>query len=240
MNETYYENLDENFRNALKFYKAPYSHQEILELLKSGNIVQKQIAALRLDKINSVDEAQILVSNLTGQDGKIREAVSLRLCEFMDNPEFLPYFQTKQNYKVFLDAIIDINANICRNVICAITNLKDNKEFCNLFCSALANLTIELITIVEKFDFQDGKYKVNKDAFKLYWCLETIYVFYDKIDFNKLKEILLRSKDIGEYTIREKAAKILTYNFEDIELLKAREQLKKDSNYYVRRLLTIK
>lgn len=45
----------------------------------------------------------------------------------------------------------------------------------------------------------------------------------------------LRTKDIQEYTIREKAAKILTRNFSDPELLKAKEALKNDSNYYVRR-----
>lgn len=235
MNNSYYETLDENFKQALNLCENNYSHSELLEFLQSGNIVQKQLSALKLKTINSQNEAQILVSNLVGQDGKIREAVSLRLNEFMSNPKTLEYFRTPENYQIFLAAIIDINGNICRNVIGAISHLKNNANFCNQFCQELVILTKDLLGKIEKDDFFEGKYKVNKEVFKLYWCLETIYVFWDKIKFEDLKEIILRTKDIQEYTIREKAAKILTRNFSDPELLKAKEALKNDSNYYVRR-----
>lgn len=235
LNNSYYETLDENFKQALNLCENNYSHSELLEFLQSGNIVQKQLSALKLKTINSQKEAQILVSNLVGQDGKIREAVSLRLNEFMSNPKTLVYFETPENYQIFLAAIIDINGNICRNVIGAISHLKDNANFCNQFCQELVILTKDLLGKIEKDDFFEGKYKVNKEVFKLYWCLETIYVFWDKIKFEDLKEIILRTKDIQEYTIREKAAKILTRNFSDPELLKAKEALKNDSNYYVRR-----
>lgn len=235
MNNSYYETLDENFKQALNLCENNYSHSELLEFLQSGNIVQKQLSALKLKTINSQNEAQILVSNLVGQDGKIREAVSLRLNEFMSNPKTLEYFETPENYQIFLAAIIDINGNICRNVIGAISHLKNNANFCNQFCQELVILTKDLLGKIEKDDFFEGKYKVNKEVFKLYWCLETIYVFWDKIKFEDLKEIILRTKDIQEYTIREKAAKILTRSFSDPELLKAKEALKNDSNYYVRR-----
>lgn len=204
-------------------------------MLKNGNIVQKQIAALKLESINRTDEAQILLSNLTGQDGKIREVVSLRLSEFMSEKKYLKYFEPSKNAQIFLDAVIDINGNICRNVINALRNLKNDKNFCKIFCKKLTDLTRDLLNTVEKFDFQDGKYKVNKEAFKLYWCLETIYVFWDKTDFKTLKEIIQRSSNIGEYTIREKCAKILTHEFQDNDLIQIRKQLKNDSNYYVRR-----
>lgn len=235
MNNTYYENLDENFTNALNFYETEYTHEQLIALLKNGNIPQKQIAALKLDKIESANDAQILLSNLTGQDGKIREAVSLRLAEFMSDKNYIKYFEPSQNAQILLDAVIDINGNICRNVICAISNLKKDENFCNIFCDKLAKLTKELLDIVEKFDFQDGKYKVNKEAFKLYWCLETIYVFWDKINFADLKNIIQKASEIGEYTIREKAAKILTHDFRDADLLVVKNKLKNDSNYYVRR-----
>lgn len=235
MNSNYYETLDENFAQALKMYENDYTNEELIEMLKNGNIVQKQIAALRLEKINSKEEAQVLLQNLTGQDGKIREAVSLKLNEFMSNPKFLEYFKSIENYNVFLDAIIDINANICRNVISAITNLKNDEEFCSIFCPKLTDLTKDLLDKIKMFDFQEGKYKVNKEVFKLYWCLETIYIFYDKMEFYELKQILLDAKDIQEYTIREKAAKILVHEFSDIDLVRAKEELKNDKNYYVRR-----
>lgn len=235
MNNSYYQTLDENFTQALNLYETNYTHEELLEFLKNGNIVQKQFAALKLDTINSVEDAQILVSDLVGQDGKIREAVSLRLNEFMSDKNLIQYFQTTDNYNTFLQAIIDINANICRNVISAIINLKNNDEFCNKFCTDLVNLSYELLDKIEQFNFQDGKYKVNKEVFKLYWCLESIYEFWDKINFTDLKQIILRSKAIEEYTIREKAAKILSRGFSDEDLISAQKELKNDRNYYVRR-----
>ncbi len=235
MNTSYYETLDENFTQALKLYEEDYSHNQLIELLESGNIVQKQIAALRLEGVYSVRDAQVLMANLTGQDGKIREAVSLRLNEFMSNPEILPYFKNNSNYEIFLDAVIDINANICRNVISAIINLKTDTVFCETFCSKLVDLSYDLLDKIEKFDFQDGKYKVNKEVFKLYWCLETIYEFWDKVSFEDLKQIVIRSKSVDEYTIREKAAKILSRGFTDNELVRAQDELRDDKNYYVRR-----
>ena len=235
MNNNYFENLDKNFINAMNLCEAKHSHNEIISMLGNGNIPQKQIAALKLEKITSEKDAQILLSNLTGQDGKIREVVSLRLKEFLNNEEFLSYFDVCNNAQIFLDAITDINGNICRNIISALENLKNDNKFCTVFCEKLTKLIFDLLDIVEKFDFQDGKYKINKEAFKLYWCLETVYVFWDKIKPKNLKEIILRSKNIGEYTIREKAAKILTREIKDADLLEVREELKNDKNYYVRR-----
>ena len=105
MNNTYYETLDENFIQAVNLYEKKHSHAELIEMLKDGNIPQKQIAALKLDAINSENEAQILVSNLTGQDGKIREAVSLRLDEFMSNEKYLPYFKNPSK-SIFLPPVL--------------------------------------------------------------------------------------------------------------------------------------
>ena len=101
MNNCYYETLDENFEQALNLCETSHTHSELLEFLKSGNIVQKQIAALKLETINSIEDAQILVSDLVGQDGKIREAVSLRLnglcptrncCRFLKQKKIITYF----------------------------------------------------------------------------------------------------------------------------------------------------
>ena len=163
MNNSYYETLDENFTQALKLYEEEYTHDELINLLKSGNIVQKQIAALRLEGINSIQDADVLIANLTGQDGKIREAVSMRLNEFMSDEKYLPHFKVSNNYNVFLDAIIDINANICRNVISAITNLKNDSEFCEQFCKNLAKLSFKKWT---KSKYVVSKIKSNSLIFK--------------------------------------------------------------------------
>lgn len=235
MNNSYYETLDKNFNIALELVEKELSQHELIEMLKNGNIVEKQLAALRIQTISSVEEADVLINNLTGQDGKIREAVSMKIYEFMSNPNLLAFFEKTKSYDVFLEAIIDINANICRNIISAITNLKSNPVFCKYFTQKLTEKTLSLLDVIKDFNFQDGKYKVNKEVFKLYWCLETIYEFSDFMEFEKLKEILLTSKNINEYTIREKTAKILTKDFPNDDLLKARLELKNDKNYYVRR-----
>ena len=231
----YYATVDENFNEEYKLITSEQNHSELINMLEKGNIVQKQLAALKLETINNEKEAQILLNNLTGQDGKVREAVSLKINEFLNNNALASYFNVEKNYTKFLDSIIDINGNICRNIISAISTQINNNEFCDKFCTELLSRTLNLALIIKDFDFQDGKYKVNKEVFKLYWYLETIYIFAYQLDFLKLKEILSITKSINEYTIREKTAKILTRDFQDPETQKIKELLKNDTNYYVRR-----
>lgn len=233
--EGYYKNPQENFKHAYDLIINTQSHSELISMLKTGNIVQKQLAALKLDKVSNQEEAQILIDNLTGQDGKIREAVSLKISELMQNKTISELFQPEKNLETFLDAIIDINGNICRNIISALSNLKYNKKFCEIFTLELLKRTLKLAEYIQKFDFQEGKYKVNKEVFKLYWYLETISQFAEFVEETLLKEILNITKSINEYTIREKTAKILTRTFKDEEFAKMRELLKNDTNYYVRR-----
>ncbi len=235
LNNTYYQTLDENFNKAIELYENSIPHEELISLLENGNIVQKQIATLKLDTINSEQDTRILISNLVGQDGKIREAVSFKLQEFMQNQSVHKFFLQKSYADIFLEAIIDINGNICRNTISAICNLRPYPEFTDYFCQKLTTQTLHLISKVEQFDFQDGKYKVNKEVFKLYWCLETISRFTNYINPDILKEILKQTKNIGEYTIREKTAKILSKIVCDSELAQIKQELKQDKNYYVRR-----
>ena len=78
-NTDYYATLDENFNQALNLFEKTLTHQELLSLLTNGNILQKQISALRLDYVQNQQEAITLAKNLTGQDGKIREAVSFKI-----------------------------------------------------------------------------------------------------------------------------------------------------------------
>ncbi len=231
----YYNTVDENFEKAINLYEKNLEYDDLISLLESEKVVDKQIAVLRLNTIKSEKDAQILVSNLTGQDGKVREAVSFKLNEFMADNELVKYFQNPANFETFFNATLDINGNICRNTISAISNIKNNHDFAISFCKILVETIYKLLDNIEKFDLQEGKYKVNKEIFKLYWCLEDMYEFIDFININDVKSILSRTKCINEYTIREKTAKILTKNFSDNVLLKIKEELKQDKNYYVKR-----
>lgn len=231
----YCQTPDENFKLACDLIDKNQGHDELINMLKTGNIAEKQLAALKLDTLCSKDEAQTLVDNLTGQDGKIREAVSLKIAEFSSDKSLLTFFEPDKNFQTFLDAVIDINGNICRNTINSLKNFKSNSDFCEHFCPELLDRTLSIAGKVKDFDLKDGKYKVNKEVFKLYWYLETIYTFADRLDLPKLKQILNITKSINDYTIREKTAKILTLNFNDSKLNEIRQLLKNDTNYYVRR-----
>lgn len=229
--EIHTDKYNEDFNTALNIYENSYSHDYLISLLKNGSVVEKQAATLKIDKINNQEEAEIFIGNLTGCDGKIREAVSFRLKEFIpQNPEFF------KNYApIIIDAIIDINGNICRNTIDAIKYLKPYKEFTDNFCKLLIKKANGLIEPIKSFNIQDGKYKINKEIFKLYWYLETIAKFYEYIDIKDLTKLLNETKNIQEYTIREKTAKIISKFENNKELSLIKEELKNDKNYYVRR-----
>ncbi len=232
MNEILTEKHKQDFNTALNIYENAYSHDQLIEFLKTGSVAEKQAATIKLATISNQDDAIVFISNLTGCDGKIREAVSFRLKEFLpQNPEFYTNFVNK-----FLDAIIDINGNICRNTIEAIKNLKPFPTFTTEFCQKLTAKTLEIIPPIKAFDIQEGKYKINKEVFKLYWYLETISEFVEFIPEEELSKILTETKDIEDYTIREKTAKILSkiQNSDNFDHIKS--ELKKDKNYYVRRV----
>ena len=235
METNYYENLEENFTQAMKLFETEQTHEELLEYLKSGNITQRQISAIKFEKISNSQDADILTDNLTGQDGKIREAVSVKIADFTANIEYRDFFKSEQNYQKFLDALTDINGNICRNILKVIDNFVQEDDFRCFFIPRLLELSNDLADKVLSFGNQDGKYKVNKDSFKLYWCLEAIYVLAQKIELEELTKILKKAKSVQDYTIREKVAKILTFEISSTELDKIRAELKNDDNYYVKR-----
>lgn len=229
--KTSVERYKQDFNQALDIYENDYSHNDLIEFLKNGSVAEKQAAVLKLDNLYSKEDANVLINNLTGCDGKIREAVSFKLPEFVKNyPEWFTDY-----VDIFIEAIIDINGNICRNTLKAIKYLKPYKAFCEVFCKRLISKTYELSIIAKNFDIQEGKYKINKEVFKLYWYLEAIYLFLDCVENNpKLVDILDNSKDVIDYTIREKAAKIIS-EMTSQKALKIKALLDTDENYYVRR-----
>lgn len=231
MNSGFYKDLDTNFEQALEMSEREFSHTELLEMLRNGNIPEKQIAALKLDSIDSIEESQILLDNLTGCDGKIREAVALRINRFLnENPKSAIYFTQAE---IFANASIDINANICRLVVDSVAILKESTEFSKIYTSKILEFIYESFEELDKFIFRDKKYVINKQLFKLYWSLEALKLFAIEIPFNKLFPILERASREREYTIREKVAQIIVLvDTDSYEPLKKR--LKDDENYYVR------
>lgn len=232
MNKGFYKDLDTNFEQAYEMAQCDFSHAELINMLKNGNIPQKQIAAMKLEGVNGINEAEILIGNLTGCDGKIREAVALKIYQLLkSDKKFITLF--KPFYPKFADGTIDINGNICRLVIDSVEILKEDGEFAEKYLELLLGHIKEAFEGLDKIIFRDKKYTVNKQLFKLYWCLESLRLFTSDISAETLLPILERSSEEKEYTIREKVAQILIRTNDKIFAPLA-EKLKNDENYYVR------
>ena len=221
--------LDENFDFACELSEKEFTHEELLEMLNNGNIAERQIAALKFDKVESEIDALALMNNLTGCDGKIREAVALRINQLVaTESECRSYF----NFPLVLaDATIDINANICRLVVDSAKLLKKESDFTHIYVQRILEFTQDAFDELDRFIFRDKKYVINKQLFKLYWCLETLQNFYMDIEKSTLETILSKGAEQNEYTIREKVAQVVKLSGDFQELA---EKLKFDENYYVR------
>ena len=227
------QNLTENYNNALNLLDKEFSHQELISFLENGSVIERQFASLNLKKVQNKEEAHLLLNNLVGVDGKIREATALKVNELTsETPEL---FFDERNFELFLKATIDIDSNVCRLAILSALNLKQFKEFSNFYTNGVIEVINSALDEISKFTFRDKKYKINKQIFKIYWCLEALIYFSDFADKNLLENILTKCSKLPEYTVREKCAKILCEtNFDNLNDLKNR--LKADENYYVRNI----
>lgn len=231
MNPCYEESVDKNFLRAVELCSTTFSRDELFAFLQNGNMPEKQFAALEIDSVQTQNEADILMKNLTGCDGKIREAVAFKLSEIIPCSKelFLKYPD------IFADATIDINANICRIIIESLPYLRDS-EFAIAYTNKMYKFIEEAFAQLDSFIFRDKKYTINKQLFKLYWCLEGLNVFFDFLDEEKLYKELSKCAEISEYTIREKVALLLCNDIKSAQLIELRQALKNDTNYYVRAL----
>lgn len=204
-------------------------YEDLIGLLCCEDIKRKHFAVLELEEICSEQDAKLLVSNLVGQDGKIREAVAFKINEFFKSPDLAKFFINEDNFALFLQGIMDINGNVCRH-ICAL----ECEEFNQYLSQKLPSEIDTILARIKKLEADEKQYVISKRNFQLYWCLEALCNVIDKVDFNKIKNILFATAEFQDYTIREKTAKIIT-KLDNLELDELKEKLKNDENYYVRR-----
>ena len=228
--------FNSDFNLALQLSEKEISHGELIKFLKSGNIAQRQIAALRLSKLDSEDDVDAFLDNLCGQDGKIREAVALRLSEFVKDDTLCSLVLADRNFSIILKSLVDVNGNVCRCILDTFEYLKKDNSFCRFMVEKLPQAIDFTFEELEKFKFNDKQHVINKAVFRLYWYLEGVISLLDEFDDLTLESILLKSGRFEDYTIREKVAKILCSRvFSSPELSKLKKDLSSDENYYVRR-----
>ncbi len=231
MNDTLDTTFETDFNTAMKMSENEYDYQALIQFLSSDKIVEKQIATLKLTEIKSKEDAQLLVSNLIGQDGKIREAVAFKINELAQNCQYWTFFNDGKIFDILLQGIMDINGNVCRQIVGS--QLIKNTEFGTYLCNKLPEKISWIMDEIEKIDLQSKQYVISKRNFQLYWCLEALFNIINSIDFELIKDILLKTGEFYDYTIREKTAKILN-KIDNPKLAGLKEKLKNDDNYYVR------
>ena len=139
-------------------------------------------------------------------------------------------FKNTGDINAFLELkeIENIEKNIIENK--DINDIKIDEKLSE-YVNFILTFTVQALDELDKFIFRDKKYVINKQLFKLYWCLEALRFFYEMVDTQTMLSILKRSAFQSEYTVREKAAQIsiLSENFNSIQTM-----LRKDDNYYVK------
>ena len=231
--ENYLEiNFEKNMKmlsEAIKCSEDNYSHNDIIEVLKSDDDIKKQFCLIELNKIDSQEEANILVFNLTNHSGPIRETSAFKIGELISNDKYKKYFQTEEIINTFVKAIVDINPSVSRYSV-EFIKFVDDVEY--LYKKIIEEIEITLANIDETV--KNRSYVQNKKNFNLYWNLEAIIAISNKIEPNdKLLKILKRTALSNDYTIREKTAK--TANLLNIQPVLS--LLKDDENVYVRKYL---
>ncbi|MDD3237238.1 MAG: hypothetical protein PHV37_03995 [Candidatus Gastranaerophilales bacterium] len=208
------------------------NHEELICELFSDDELKKQVCILNLKSVFSQKEADALVDNLTGKGGPVREVASLKINEFIKSDSSHQFFQTEKIIDTLLQATTDVNPAVCRNII-EIMDKIDNIKYLNQILYQKITATFEELKV-----FKDYKsHLLNKKTFKLYWSLETLTylllsVKKDAIFF----QIVKQAAEFNDYTIREKASKIISsLTPVPAEFKSLSEKLKSDENLYVRR-----
>lgn len=228
----YYSNFEENFNAAVEIVQNTYDYDTLIKLLSSEKILEKQIAALEINEIKSKEDALILTSNLVGQDGKIREAVSFKLSTMALGPKYKEFFLDEEFYGLFLQGVMDINGNVCRQIV----SLTQIDEFAKYLCKKLPESIRKILKQIKEIDAQSKQYVISKRNFQLYWCMEALYNIIDLMNTKNIKDIFFETGEFYDYTIREKTAKILA-KINNPEFDDLKDKLSNDENYYVRRYL---
>ena len=236
--ENYYEiNYEKNMEmleQAAKYCSEELEHQDLVDELSKDDDLKKQLCLIELTKVASQKEADILVNNLTGKSGPIRETASFRILELIKKSEFKQFFQKKDILDTFVKAITDINPSVSRNAVEIIQYIDDVKY---MYDSIIREIQITLSRMDDIK--QTRSYVANKKNFNLYWNLEALISLADRIVAeDDLLEILKETAYSNDYTIREKTAKAaMEFIKTNQEFICIMEILANDDNVYVRKYL---
>ncbi len=210
---------------TMEYIDISYSYNKIFQILGGCDDEIKPFAVLELEIVHNEEDFELLMRHLTNCDGRLREVVSSKLVELA------PCIWLKSYTTTLLDALCDVNPNVSRNIIELISKAQFD------LAEPLLGRIEELLDIIEKKS-KPKKWRTQKNHeltkifFQLYWCLEALALFADTAHRERLVDILNKTSDFVDYTIREKTAKILAKMQDPPEEMLRKMQ--NDENFFVK------
>ena len=227
--EINYEKNMQMLSEAISYCEEELQHSDLINELSKENDIKKQLCIIEIKQINSQEEANLLVYNLTGKSGPIREVCSFKILDLIENEKYNHYFQTKEIIDVITKGITDINPMVSRNMVEVVKFIKDSDYLINNIISEI-NTTMSEMEDVKR----NRSYELNKKNFNLYWNMEALIALSNKITLtDEIINIVNFIAQSNDYTVREKAAKFISF-FDNNEIFSNLIQtLKNDENIYV-------
>lgn len=227
--EINYENNIKMLNEAISYCSLNLSHDELIKELSCSNDIKKQLCIIEIKKINSQKEADLLVNNLTGKSGPIREVCSFKILELISDKNYQAFFQTKEIIDILTKGITDINPSVSRNIVEAIKYINNSDYLINNIISEINNTLSELDSVSK-----NRSYTLNKKNFNIYWNMEALINLSGKIKINDaVFNIIKITAESSDYTIREKTAKLIYELNSNILFENIINLLKTDKNIYV-------
>lgn len=224
------ENIIHNTETACKLCEQDFDYESIINILKTGNDNEKQICILKLDRLTNQQDANLLIKHLTNHHGIVREAVAIALNDLVLEKKQTQYIQTEEILNTLVNAVNDVNPNICRLIIDILPAI-NNKEY---FLSKLYDRTLMTIKEADELNVRCRTHMYTKKIFNLYWCMEAISAIINQTS-ERLEKIIEQTSLSEEYTIREKTAKIIcSVSNPTKKINRISELLINDENFYVR------
>ena len=189
------------------------------------NLFENIFSIVDIDLINSKKEFDEYILYLTNHPTPLREAAAYKLEELYND-----CFLDKNVLEIILNAIIDINPNVSR---CVCKTIEKNKKLQEMIePEIIAKIEKLLLDITQEEKTEKNKsHSKNKKIFSLYWLLEALFYCISEKYIKNVLEILHSALNFSDYTIREKAAQILTkLPHKPVELI---QKIKDDPNFYV-------
>ena len=206
-----------------------FSRNEIFDAINSVDDTFKQAALFQLKTIENSEEAESLVSVLTGQSGPVREVCSFRINEFLSDKKYQVFFDSEEITEKLLNALNDIIPSVARNIINVISYIPNKEKFMSKLIRRILDIDLD-----EENSVTLSNHEISKNTFKLYWYMEALSELLAdetlEYDEKSINEILKKTYTFNDYTIREKAAKLLSRikGFDEYKII-----LKNDTNPYV-------